>query len=333
MESFPEPGHLIVQNRILAKVNNTTISVLDVVKKMEFFLHKYYPQYANSPSAKYQYFSTQWKEVLLQMIDQELILADADKMELKVTDSEVREIVCDRFGPNVMGSLDKLGVSYEEAKSMIHSELIVQRMTWFKVHAKALNNVNTKDVKNSYIRYCEQNPPKENWEYQVLSIKATDEMLAQEIAQKISTLCQNSPDTLSQITEEIKTSWPLTEEEKELPFTLSLSELQANNKDLSTAHKDVLHTLALHSISPPIRQVSRANQGTVYRIFYLKNHTKTPTPTLRSLYNKLHDNLVQEAANQETKIYLSKLRERYNLSLEEQIPLEFQPFFLQETGA
>ena len=67
------------------------------------------------------------------MIDHELILADAEKLDLKITDSEVRETLHDKFGPNLMGSLDALGLTYEEAKEMIHAELVVQKMTWFKV--------------------------------------------------------------------------------------------------------------------------------------------------------------------------------------------------------
>ena len=41
--SFNEPEHLIVNNRILAKVNGKTISVVDVMKKMDVFLNRAYP--------------------------------------------------------------------------------------------------------------------------------------------------------------------------------------------------------------------------------------------------------------------------------------------------
>ena len=175
---------LIIHNRILTKVNNKTISILDVVKKMDVFFSKQYPQYAHSPAAKHQYFSSQWKDMLLQMVDQELILADAEKLDLKITDSEIRETLHDKFGPNLMDSLDSLGLSYEEAKSMIHSEIVVQRMTWFKVHSKALNSVNVQDVKKAFASYCEKNPTKDLWEYEVLSVKAQTEEIAHQIANK-----------------------------------------------------------------------------------------------------------------------------------------------------
>lgn len=337
--SMEQEPHLIIQNRILAKVHNSTISVLDVVKHMEVFLNKHYPEYANSLPAKYQYFSAKWKENLMQMIDEQLILADADKMELKVTDSEVRETLFGKFGPNVMATLDKLGITYEEARSMIHSELTVQRMTWFKVHSKALASVNIPDVKTAYVNYREKNPLKEHWEYQILSIKAENEEIAKNIAEEALKLSQNSTD-LSKISQELgKQVNALLEipEESPPPFTLTLSEpVKAEDKNLSLTYKEILKTLSAGSISEPIKQTTKngaaGEQNSVYRIFHLIGHTKTPTPTFRSMQDKLHDKLIQEAIEKESRYYISKLRERYGFdakNLEENIPTGFQPFSLQ----
>src|SRR5579871_780542 len=121
---FQEPQELVVYNRILAKVNDKTISVIDVMKKMDLFLQKYYPQFAGSKAARYQFYSSQWRETLTQMIDQELMIADAEKLEVKVTDAEVREELLNRFGPNIMTVLDGLGVTYDEARKMIHNEML-----------------------------------------------------------------------------------------------------------------------------------------------------------------------------------------------------------------
>ncbi|MES2199182.1 MAG: SurA N-terminal domain-containing protein [Chlamydiota bacterium] len=328
---FPEENkRLIIQNRILVKVGDTTISVLDVVKKMEVFLNKHYPQYADSLPAKYQYFSTQWRDMLFQMIDHELILLDADKMELKITDSEVRETLFEKFGPNVMNTLDKLGISYEEAKSMIHSELAVQKMTWFKVHAKALSSVNTQDVKLAYAGYCEKNPPKEEWEYQTLSIRAQNEEIAQQVAQKAFALCKTSPSIISEIVEKLKEP-NLADLEEKPSFQITLSDtIKTETKNLSQAYRSILTRLPVQAISEPIKQVNKTDQGIIYRIFYLKNHTKTNIPTLRSLYDKLQNQLIQEESEKGFRVYLSKLRDRYGFDtrLEETIPATFQPFSL-----
>lgn len=331
MNLFPEENkQLIIQNRVLVKIGDSTISVLDVVKKMEVFLNKHYPQYADSLPAKYQYFSTQWKDMLLQMIDHELILLDADKMELKITDSEIRETLFEKFGPNVMTTLDKIGVSYEEAKAMIHSELAVQKMTWFKVHAKALSAVNAQDVKSAYTSYCEKNPPKEEWEYQTLSIRAQNEEIAYQIAQKAFDLCRPSPSIISDIIAELKQPNGTIAEESP-PFQITLSDtIKTESKNLSQNYKNILSKLSVQTISEPIKQVNRTDKNSIYRIFYLKNHTTTTTPSLRSLYDKLQNQLVQEESEKEFRVYLSKLRDRYgfNTKLEEIVPANFQPFSL-----
>ena len=129
---------LVIYNRILAKVNDKTISVIDVMKKMDLFLQKYYPHLVDSKLARYQFYSAQWRDHLTQMIDQELMLADAAKIELKVADAEVREEIMNRFGPNIMTILDQLGLTYDEARKMIYDEMIMQRMIWFRVNSKAL---------------------------------------------------------------------------------------------------------------------------------------------------------------------------------------------------
>src|SRR5580700_6510233 len=138
---FEESQELIVYNRILAKVNDKTISVIDVMKKMDLFLQKYYPQLTHSKLARYQFYSSQWREYLAQMIDQELMIADAEKLEVKVTDAEVREELLNRFGPSIMSVLSDLGLTYDETRSMIHDDLLVQKMIWFRVNSKALAKV------------------------------------------------------------------------------------------------------------------------------------------------------------------------------------------------
>jgi len=329
---FPEEQKRMgIQNRVLAKVGDSTISVLDVVKKMEVFLNKNYPQYADSVPAKYQYFSSQWRDVLMQMIDHQLILLDAEKMELKITDGEIRETLFEKFGPNVMASLDKLGISYEEAKTMVHSELAVQKMSWFKVHAKALSAVNTQDVKSAYLSYCKKNPAKEEWEYQILSVKAKSEEVAEQIAQKAFELCKQSPSALASISEKLKDSFPPEKDEESFWITVS-DPLKAEARNISDTYKQILSKLPLKSVSQPVKLAGKKDEPATYRIFHLQNHVKTPTPSLRSLYERLQSELVQEESEREFRTYISKLRDRYGFdarNLEETIPPGFQPFSLE----
>lgn len=313
-----EPQEIVVNNRILAKVREKTISVIDVMKQMDVYLSRFYPQLSNSKAARYQFYMSQWKETLDHMINSELMMADAESREVKVSDGEVRETLQDRFGPNIMGTLNKLGISLEEARKMIQEELIVQRMNWIRVTSKAIQKVNLQDVKNAYQEYCKEHPAKETWKYQVLSIRSPDEKASEELAQKAFLLLQKEPD-LAAAAEKLKSE----------AATITLSpEYQSDDKELSSSHKEVLASLAKGEFSKPTLQKSRDN-SVVFRIFHLKDHSKTDLPKFDDIANQLRENLLQRAAGEEMAVYVSKLRSRFNynnISLEENIPSDFEPF-------
>ncbi|MBS0603747.1 MAG: SurA N-terminal domain-containing protein [Verrucomicrobia bacterium] len=319
-----EPEDLIIYNRILAKVNGKTISVVDVMKKMDLYLQKNYAHLANSKMARYQFYSSQWRDYLTQMIDTELMIADAEKLEVKVTEAEVREEMLTRFGPNIMPILDTLGLTYEEAKTMIHDEMIVQRMMWFRVNSKALSSVNSKDVKEAYKDFCEKNPEMEEWQYQVLSIRSADKTASEALASRAMELLSSKLDLVA-LSEQLKTPDEAT--------TVSLSpDMQADERSVSSSHKEVLKTLTENSFSQPIAQVSRVDNSVVYRIFYLKKHSKKQVPSFEKMADQIKDQLLQNAASKENSQYLVKLRERLGYDekhMTENLPSDFQPFALK----
>lgn len=319
-----ESAELVIFNRILAKVNSKTISVVDVMKKMDLFLQKNYPQHANSKMSRYQFYSSQWRDFLTQMIDTELMIADAEKLEVKVTEAEVREEILNRFGPNIMPTLDQLAVSYEECKQMIRDEMIVQRMMWFRVNSKVLARINSQDVKEAYKQYCAENPELEEWQYQVLSIRSPDKSVGETLAARASELLSSQID-LSALSQQLSSPDEAT--------TISLSpEMQADEKSISSSHKEVLTTLSENSFSQPIAQVSRVDNSTVYRIFHLKKHSRKELPPFEKMAEQLKDHLLQQAANKENSHYLLRLRERLGYDekhMTETLPSDFQPFALR----
>jgi hypothetical protein len=328
--SLPEDNHeIVVNNRILCKVNGKTISVVDVMKKMDLFLSRYYPQYANSKQARYQFYSTQWKETLNQMIDNELMVADAESREVTVSDGEVRQEVQERFGPNVMASLAKLQLSYEEARKMVHQDMLVQRMNWFRVTSKALQKVNSQDVKNAYKQFCVENPPKEEWTYQMLSIRTPNKEKSALLTKRASELVQTHGKDLNAILEILK-----QENAQDTTVTLNLSQdLVVEDKALAQSHKSVLshllQTQGENAISNPIEQVSR-DSSVVCRLFHLKSHTQKELPKFEQVAGEIKEALLQKVAAEEMSTYVSRLRERFGYdpkSLE--VPSNFEPFSLR----
>ncbi|MGH2612336.1 MAG: SurA N-terminal domain-containing protein, partial [Rhabdochlamydiaceae bacterium] len=259
------PG-FVVNNRILTTVNGNNLSMLDVVKQMDVFLSQYYPQYLDSEPARMQFYTTQWKSTLQRMIDQELMMADAESREVKATDAEVREEIQNRYGPNIMESIDKLGISHDEAKKMVHQDLVVQKIQWLRVTSKVLSKVTTEVVKKAFDEYLIKNPPKEMWTYQFLTLRYDEIDMAMSCAEQIEDLQKASNGALSVAADLFKQKLP----EKEWTRLSLSSELFSEEKELSQAHRDVLSKITIGDWSQPIVQQSR--DGTqVVRIFHLKS--------------------------------------------------------------
>jgi len=313
---------IVVQNRILTKLNGKNISVLDVMKEMDMFLSRYYPQYMDSKTARFQFYSTQWRKTLEQMIDHELMVTDAISREVKVSDGEVREEIHTRFGPNVMESLDQLGISYDEAREKVEQDMIVQRIQWVRVTSKVLQKVTSQEIKNAYQKYLQENPAKEEWKYQFATIRAADDATAQKLAHQLAALQEKSQGNLTVAVDLFKAELP-----PESTPTLSVSqEFTLEDKSVSQAHREVLSQMKPSQWSAPTTQLSR-DGTTVVRIFHLKDHTHTHPPAFAAISNELKQNLLQETAEKETNSYVAKLRERFNFDEKSlDIPPHFEPF-------
>ena len=69
-----------------------------------------------------------WKSALEEIIDKELILADAQESKIEVSSGDVRQEMERSFGPNIIANLDKAGISFEEASKIMQEEIIIRRM-------------------------------------------------------------------------------------------------------------------------------------------------------------------------------------------------------------
>lgn len=320
--SMIDSQEITVRNRILTTINGKTISVLDVMKEMDVFLSQYYPQYLDSKPARFQFYTMQWRPTLQRMVDQELMMADAESREVKATEAEIREEIHNRYGPNVIATLDKLGITYEEAKEMVHRDLVVQKIQWLRVTSKVLAKVTTEMTKNAYIDYLEKNPPKETWTYQFLTLRYDSVDTALSLAEQIKSLQEAAGKVLSVAVDLFKEKLP----EAEWSHLALSAEVQTDDKELSAAHRDVLKKLSPQMWSDPIVQQSR-DGSQVVRIFHLKDHTRQETPAFETVANGLKQELLNKYADAEMNVYLSRLHQRFGYSPDSlDIPPHFEPF-------
>ena len=317
---FSNDQKIAIQNSILAKVNGTTISMMDVKKKMDLVFHQNYPHLDKSSQARYQFYEGSWRHVLMEMIDQQLILADAVEKEAKLTDGEIREEMEERFGPNIMLTLDKIGLTYDETWKMIREELLVRRMTWWFIHSKAVSRVTPQDIRQAFRLYLKENPSFQEWKYRVIAIRGDQPEASAEKVHQFLIAKGQSPESLD-------------EELKQLDPSIQISsEYAAADKDLSDAHRKVLSTLSPGGYSAPSLQKSRTENRTVARIFYLAQVTDHPAPQFEAIAPNLRNDLIQKAVAQESGVYLEKLRKHYGFDgrhLKETIPEDLHPFSLE----
>jgi hypothetical protein len=321
MVDFSQNQKIAVQNAILAKVNGSTISMMDVKKRMDMVFYQNYPQLADSNQARLQFYEMSWRRVLMDMIDNELIISDATDKEIKLTDGEVREVVEQRFGPNVMQTLDRLSLTYDEAWKMIKNELIVQRMSWWFIHSKAVSSVTPQDIRQSYRLYLESHPAYSEWKYRVVSIRAdeADEHLPEQVYQILSE-SNKPPEALE---EELKKF-----EAANVSIAIS-KEYQAKTTELSEIHKTALSALEAGTYGKPSLQTNRFDKKSVYRIFYLIERNDVPAPTFETLAPQLKNELIQQAVAEQSAVYVNKLRKHYGFQAENIIPDDLHPFSLQ----
>lgn len=310
-----------VQNSILTKVNGKTISMMDVKKKMDLAFYQHYPQFSESVQARFQFYETSWRQVLRDMIDHELIISDATDKEIKLSDGDVRESLEERFGPNVMQTLDQIGLTYDEAWKMVKNELIVQRMNWWFVQSKALSDVTPNQIRQAYKTYLKENPPYTEWKYRVITIQSEDK--DSQLPDQVYDALAQSGKTLAEI-ETVLGRF----QNGDAKISLS-SEFVAKTQDLSEAHKKSLEGLMAQNFSRPALQKSKGRQQGAYRIFYLIDRTDTPAPSFDTIAGQLKNGLIQQAIVDTSDAYLKKLRKFYGYENNQAIPDDLHPFSLQ----
>ncbi len=316
-----------MQNAILAKVNGQTISVVDVIKKMDLLLHQNYPQYAESPQARFQFYSSSWRQILMEMIDNELIFADAETKEMKISDGEVREEMERRFGPNILATLETIGVSYEDAWKMVKNDLNSSK-GWFgfSCNRKRSKQWVLKQSAEAYKEYLAKHPAYQNLTYRVISVRSQENGKAfpEEIHRRF-TEANRPVESLADFAADLEKLFP--------SCSIQVSnEYAARDCDLSESHKVALNSLEKGSYSQPIEQISRTERKPVYRIFYLAEKRDHPAPAFEDVASQLRQALTQKHIAKESEQYLQKLRSRYGFDsthLKETVPEDLQPFQLQ----
>lgn len=320
---------IFINNRILATVNGKPISVIDVMKKMDMHFYKQYPQYTSSVMARFQFYQISWKHVLQELIDKELVKADAEEAKVVVSGGDVRQEMESMFGPNIILNLDKIGLTFEEAWKMVEGDITLRRLMSFRVHAKAFREVTPQKVRAAYEEYAKTNIRPEEWQYIVISIRNPDPTQAAEAAHIAYRYLVDEHQPIENLSAKISDISAIGNSTK-----VTVSETFKHiEKDLSPAYKEPLSRLQPGTYSEPLVQKSRTDsKNAVFRIFFLKEHTLEGVVPFSEVEAQLKDKLMEEAVVKETEAYLQKLRKHHHVhdgQIAELTSDEFIPFVLK----
>lgn len=318
---------IVVNNRILARVNGKPITVVDLQKKMDMLFYRQFPQYTSSVQARFQYYQANWQNILNDLIDKELLMADAEESKLVVSGGDVREELERLFGPNIIENLDKVGLTLDEALTMLREEIVIRRMTYFRVQMKARQKITPQDVRLAYEKLAEENIKPDLWRYQMITVRGDN-----------STDCAKSANRLHRILKEENVSFENLSERFSHPgilydgTTAKLSdEFTQSEKEIPSANLEILNGLEAGQFSDPIAQKSRANNSMVFRIFYLKEMIPGGVVPYEEVAGKIKEKLIDLKSREESDKYFAKLRKHYNVHdflADEMVPEGFEPFKL-----
>jgi hypothetical protein len=320
-----------VNNRILARINGKTITTYDVMKKMDMGFYHYFPEYASSVAARYQYYQVNWKYVLAELINKELVLADAQENKIEVSGGDVRQELEFIFGPNIIANLDKAGMSFDEAMKIVQGDLVLRRTLGARVNSKVIRLVTPIKVRKAYEEFIQDpnNARLTTWRYQVITTRDRTPQKAEELANKAYRILIEEAVPIDQLVDTMKEKKLLGRKAK---VTVS-DEIQNNEKELSPSYQRILFDMETGMYSQPSSHKSRADNTTVYRIFYVKDKVPGGMPTFKEMENTLKDNMLNDLLDQETKLYIERLKQHFHVrdaDLEAMIPSDYQPFILHE---
>lgn len=326
--SSREPTHIEVNNRILANVNGKPITVYDVMKKMDVTFYKQYPQYASSVEARFQFYKMSWKNSLQEVIDKDLIMLDAQEVGLPVSAGDIRQDMETIFGPSIHANLDKLGMSFAEAESILKDEITIRRMLQARVGMKAARNVTPQTIKQAYETYAKNNMIPPAFTYTVITIRDPDDSSGYNAAMEALRLLREEKTPLDTLEPAVLATGLMGKKGK---ITVS-KEMSHTDKEINESYKEVLATLENSAYSEPKVQISKQDNSKVFRIFYLKEKKEGGQVPFKDVENKIKEELLSTAYQKETEEYLDRMREHFHIDMQEieqAIPPNFEPFSLK----
>ncbi len=312
--SGPNRG-VTIHNRILARANGKSISMIDVVKQLDMLFYQNYPDKRGDTEARLEFYKNFWKRVLRDIVDRELVLAEAQEKQLEVSNGDVREEMEEMFGPDVIKNVNSAGLTVQEAQKMIRSDIILRRMLYFRVKSRAYLSITPQDIEEAYNEMASDLGAREEISWQAITFKAPKEAVAKQAAFDGFQLLTQGEATPENVKDELIKKGSL---KKDKDVTITSSQIFTHRKsELSRDLLELFNKLPPGVCSEPKEQRSRTDYSQVWKIYLVKGRKVGEMPQIHDMEAQIREMLTQEQIEALSEEYITNLRKHFGVNYEE----------------
>lgn len=290
---------LFINNKILFRFKNNTITIMDVIHKMNLLFYKSYPHLIHSNISKMQFYSGLFPVLAEAVIDDFLIVADAEEKKISVDIRDVKREIEKFFGDALIDVTNAFNMTEEDVFKIIQRDLIVQKMLGVMVRSRATMFVSPNKIKEAYKEKLKNYKQEKFWSYVILTLDSAsvDSTLtfAEEIYDKIISNGFFKEEEILQLASE-----------KNIEIKIS-NLLQGTENSLSQMHRGILIAADSNLCSKPI-----SYKKDKIRLFVIKEFSITKEKSFSELEEQLHSELLEKLFEKQELIYREKLREKYS---------------------
>ena len=295
---------IVADQRILASIRDHIITVGDVMKKMDIVFYQQYPQFRNSTEHRLQFYDSNWRAMLQELVERRVIMVFAEENHMEVGHGEVREELEELFGPNVLLTMYEARVSMDDAYDMIRQDIMMRRILHFYVRAAALASITPQKIKEVYQEKYENRAKEEKISWHILSLKAPE---GPSVTQKIKAIVDalnHESSTFEKERERLPEGWDLLLSPL---FTTEISQL-------SSTLRPVLEHSAAGIWSDPI-QAKEAKKGCEkWSSYFVKERLKGERIPLNVVENEIQETLLSPLIQERRKIFIDDLIKKYDVT-------------------
>lgn len=314
---------IFVNNQVLARVHGKAITVLDVAKKMDVMLLRFKPETYKVTDERLAFYQSQWKSVLMELIDQELVLQSAEEVQMPVTPGDIRQELEEVFGPEVCMNIEQTGMTYEEAWDMAKADILIRRMLYWQITMQAQAEVRPEEIHAKYDAYVKDTTAHALYTYRFATFKSNELQKAiamAELAHKQLAAGKTFADLGTTIHDQLQKNG----------VTFTVSDRVTQNID-EMAGAVIAGVTDLHegAYSAPKAAQSRTDKTTSIRIYALEKKEEHAPKPFEEAAEDLKRGIIEERYGQYSKKYFAKLRKEFHVDEEAifaQFSPEFQPF-------